>query len=146
MNKYSLSFIFVISFLWGCAASKITVDKAELAAAAHMNIADSLSAKSAFRKATNEYLLITKQYKTTSYYADAVYHAAVLFSNPLNPSASDSASLYWFKIYLTLPIPDQQKEKAVIYISMLERIKLLREELQKLREVDVQVNKRGTKK
>jgi|ERR1041385_368284 hypothetical protein len=146
MNKYCLFVILVTSYLTGCTGSKSIANKEETMAASHMNIADSLAAKSALRKATNEYLLVAKQYPSTKYYTEAVYKTAVLYSNPLNQAANDSASLYWFRVYLSLPNSTEQKEKATIYVTMLERLKLLREELRKLREVDVQVNKRGTKK
>ena len=146
MNKYCFFVILVTSYLTGCLGSKSIMNREEIMAASHMKSADSLASKSALRKATNEYLLIARQYSSTTYYAEAVYKAGVLYSNPLNQAANDSASLYWFRVYLSLPNSHEQKEKATIYVTLLERIKVLREELRKLREVDVQINKRGTKK
>ena len=164
MKKLASAFILISLMCVGCSATKETKDKnetkvskekpspteietrEELAAAHHIYTADSLTQKSAFRRATNEYLLITKQYKATKYYAEAAYQTALLYNNPLNPSASDSAALFWFRKSLTLPITEQEKEKANIYIPMLERVMQLREELEKLREVDIKVNKRGGKK
>ncbi len=164
MKTLAVAFILLSILFAGCSATKETKDKnenkelkektetaemvtkEELAAAHHIYTADSLTQKSAFRRATNEYLLITKQFKATKYYAEAVYQTALLYNNPLNPLASDSAALFWFRKSLTLPITEQEREKANIYIPMLERVMQLREELEKLREVDIKVNKRGGKK
>jgi hypothetical protein len=146
MKTYRIILVLIGSFLVGCAGTNNSgKNKQELEAANHINIADSLLIKSLLRKAANEYLFIAKQYSTTKYYPEAVRKTAILYCNPQNPVADDSTSLYWYHVYLTLPISDQEKENTNSCIMLLERIKSLREELQKLREVDVQMNKKEIK-
>ncbi len=146
MKTYRIIFVLIGLYLVGCAGTNNSEkNKQELEAARHLNIADSLLIKSLLRKATTEYLFVAKQYSTTKYYPESVRKTAILYSNPQNPVADDSTSLYWYHVYLILPISQQEKENANSCIMLLERIKSLREELQKLREVDVQMNKKEIK-
>jgi hypothetical protein len=146
MKTYRIILVSIAIYLVGCTgANNLGKNKQALAATYHINIADSLLMKSELQKATNEYLYITKQYSTTKYYLEAVRKTAILYSNPQNPIADDSTSLYWYHVYLTLPISNQEKENTNSCIVLLERIKLLREELRKLREVDMQMNKKEIK-
>jgi hypothetical protein len=146
MISHKVILVFLMFYLAGCTGSNYTEQSHEdLIASYHMIIADSLAAKSSLRKATTEYLLITKQYPDTKYYPDAVRKTANLFCDPQNPIADDSTSLYWYHVYLALPVSDQEKENTKVCISLLERIRSLREELQKLRDVDVQMNKKEIK-
>jgi len=146
MKTYRIILLVVASYLVGCTGTNNSgKNKQELDAAYHINIADSLFIKSLLRKATNEYLFITKQYSTTKYYPEAVRKTAILYSNPQNPAANDSASLHWYHVYLTLPISYKEKEITNSCIMLLEQIQSLREELQKLRDVDVQMNKKEIK-
>jgi len=159
MNKYSPLALVMIMCFAGCAADKATHYEVRMAAN-HMRMADSLLKKSAIRKAAHEYTIVAEEYPNTTYYPEAVYNSAVLYSSPLNKTPDDSASLHWFRVYLTLPISDKDKEKANTYISMLERIVQLRRELahramlsdslsaiiEKLRAIDVDIYKRGVKK
>jgi uncharacterized protein YcfL len=146
MTTYKFILALIVLYLAGCTGTNNSAkNKQELEATYHIYIADSLLIKSELHKATNEYLLIAKQYSTTKYYPKAVLKTAVLYSNPQNPVANDSTSLYWYHVYLTLPISEQEKESTNSCIMLLERIKSLREELRKLREVDVQMNKKEIK-
>jgi hypothetical protein len=146
MKTYRIILVLIALYLVGCAGENNSgKNKQELEAAYHIKIADSLLIKSLLRKATNEYLFIAKQYSTTKYYPEAVRKTAILYCNPQNTVADDSTSLYWYHVYLTLPISDQEKENANSCIMLLERITSLREELQKMREVDVQMNKKEIK-
>jgi hypothetical protein len=136
----------IVLYLGGCTGTNNSgKNKQELDANHHIYIADSLLIKSELQKATNEYLIIAKQYSTTKYYPKSIRKTAILYSDPQNPIADDSTSLYWYHVYLTLPISDQEKESTNSCIMLLERIKSLREELRKLREVDVQMNKKEIK-
>jgi hypothetical protein len=146
MQIYRLIPLSIAVYLVGCAgATTSETYKHELEAAYHINIADSLLVKSILRKATNEYLLIAKQYATTKYYPEAVRKIAMLYCNPRNSLANDSISLYWYHRYLMLQISNEEKENANLCIMLLERNKLLHDELQKLKEVDVQMNKKEIK-
>ena len=146
MTIKKIPFIFLIILLPACSGTKYTEQSHEdTIASYHMIIADSLAAKSSLRKATNEYLLITKQYANTIYYPEAVRKSAAMFCDPENPIADDSVSLYWYRHYLTLPVAEKEKQQAEVCINLLERIKTMRDELQKLREVDVQMNKKEIK-
>ncbi len=146
MKTYRIILALIALYLVGCTGTNNSgKNKQELEAADHINIADSLLITSLLQKATNEYLFIAKQYSTTKYYPEAVRKTAILYSNPQNPVADDSTSLYWYHVYLTLPISDQEIEITNSCIMLLERIKSLREELRKLREVDVQMNKKEIK-
>jgi hypothetical protein len=146
MKTYRIILALIVLYLVGCTGTNNSgKKKQDLEATRHIYIADSLYIKSLLHKATNEYLLIAKQYSTTKYYPEVVRKTAILYSNPQNPIADDSTSLYWYHIYLTLPISNQEKENTNSCIMLLERIKSLREELRKLREVDVQMNKKEIK-
>lgn len=146
MKTHRIILVLITLYLVGCTGTNNSgKNKQELDAAYHINIAESLLIKSLLHKATDEYLFIAKQYSTTKYYPEAVRKTAILYSNPQNPAADDSTSLYWYHVYLALPISDQEKEYTNSSIMLLERIKSLREELRKLREVDVQMNKKEIK-
>ena len=146
MKTYRFILALIALYLVGCTGMFNSGKyKQEQEAAYHINIADSLLISSSLQKATNEYIFITKKYSTTKYYPEAVRKTAILYSNPQNPIADDSTSLYWYHAYLTLPISNQEKENINSCIVLLERIKLLREELRKLREVDMQMNKKEIK-
>ncbi|MEO8167338.1 MAG: hypothetical protein ABI623_03765 [bacterium] len=95
----------------------------------HMVVADSLEAASSLREAALEYKLVAELYPSTSHYPNAVRNTALLYSNPTNPAADDSLSLQWFQTYLTLSIPREEKVKAEIYVTMLQRINDLRREI-----------------
>lgn len=113
----------------GCAGSKVGDEDSERRAAYHMHLADSLEALNALQQAALEYRLVAELYPTTSHYPNAVRNTALLFSNPANPAMDDSVSLHWFKAYLDLPIQREERVKAEIYVTMLNRIMTLRTEL-----------------
>lgn len=122
------------SGLWviglGACGTSTPVDlSSEARAEYHMLVADSLEAASALREAALEYKLVAELYPTTSHYPNAVRNTALLYSNPANPAGDDSLSLQWFQTYLTLPIPREEKVKAEMYVTMLQRINNLRSEI-----------------
>lgn len=115
--------------LTGCRSTSPVVVSSEDLAEYHMRVADSLEAASALREAALEYKLVAELYPTTSHYPNAVRNTALLYSNPANPAGDDSLSLQWFQNYLTLSIPREEKVKAEIYVTMLQRINDLRREI-----------------
>ncbi len=132
MNQWKIPVVLgalLISGLHGCkTTSPVSVSSEDLAEY-HMRVADSLEAASALREAALEYKLVAELYPTTSHYPNAVRNTALLYSNPTNPAGDDSLSLEWFQTYLTLTIPREERVKAEIYVTMLERINDLRREM-----------------
>ncbi len=115
--------------LASCGPSSNADRDAEAGAEYHMRLADSLEAASALREAALEYRLVAELYPKSSHYPNAVRNTALLYSNPSNPAVDDSISLQWFRTYLTLSIGREERVKAEIYVTMLQRITLLRREL-----------------
>jgi hypothetical protein len=115
--------------LVSCQPSSTIENSAELRAEYHMQLADSLEAAFMLKEAALEYKLVAELYPNTSYYPAAVRNTALLYSNPANPAVDDSLSLHWFQTYLTLPISRDERVKAEIYVTMLQRINGLRKEL-----------------
>jgi TolA-binding protein len=171
---------FCTILVMGCSASKEFIAD-EPAAVLQMKIADSLEAATAIHEAAAAYSNVAKQYPTSSFYKKAVRKAAYLYSSPLIPVAEDSTSLQWFQVYASLPISNEEKANADLYISFLKRIITLqkgienlaaslkkqnyelssrsnqvreleaqlektKQELNKLKDIDVKVYQRGTKK
>lgn len=132
MNPWKV--IFAIGSVWviglsACRTTSPVIVSSEDRAEYHMRVADSLEAASALREAALEYKLVAELYPTTSHYPNAVRNTALLYSNPANPAVDDSLSLQWFQTYLALPIPREEKVKAEIYVTMLQRINELRREM-----------------
>lgn len=171
---------FITVLVMGCSALKEYIAD-EPAAVHRMKIADSLEAASAIHEAAEAYSNVAKQYPTSSFYKKAVRKAAYLYCSPLNPVVEDSASLQWFQVYTSLPISNEEKTNADLYIFLLKRIITLqkgienlaasfkkqnyelssrsnqvrelevqlektKQELNKLKDIDVKVYQRGTKK
>ncbi len=98
----------------------------ESEAARIMILADSLERASFLREAALEYTIAAEQYPEAPGYPTAVRRAALLYLNPSNPSRSDSASLHWLEVYVTIPVSREEKENARALIGQLQRIVTLR--------------------
>jgi hypothetical protein len=93
--------------------------------------ADSLEQEMAIRSAAEMYGMIADQYPQTSVYPQAVRKAALLTATELNPARNDSLALRWFAAYLALPLPRSEKEVAKVCYSLLQRFRVLQEEMSK---------------
>ncbi len=186
-NAVALSLLLLLT-LASCGPSSNIEREAETRAEYHMHQADSLAHANLLREAALEYTLVAKLYPKTGHYPLAVRNAALLYSNPLNPSVDDSIALNLFQTYAALPISQEEKIKADVYVVMLKRITTMerginrripttdslqtiirrqgnelnsrgkriqdletelnqtRTELQRLREVDVRINRRKNTK
>jgi hypothetical protein len=119
----------ILAFCAFRCAGTFSESDTETRAGYHMRLADSLQTELALRAATMEYTTVAQLYPQSGYYADAVRNAALLYSNPLNPLMNDSLSLYWFERYLSLRPPREERAKAEVYVTMLNRIMQLRAEI-----------------
>lgn len=97
-----------------------------------MEMADSLETVSRLAEAVSEYLIVAEYYPESVHHAEAVRKAALLLSNPDNPSSDDSAAIVWFGRYTQLPVTAQDKEYARGYVLLLERIRVLDAEITKV--------------
>ena len=113
----------------GCGPGASLRNDSETRAEYHMQLGDSLEIVNALREAALEYRLVAELYPTTTSYAEAVRKSAFLYSNPMNPARDDSVSLYWFRKYVSLPISREERTTAEIYVTMLERLTILRNEI-----------------
>jgi hypothetical protein len=129
MTKFLL--VLVLAFtLAGCFSSGSTRSP-EAAAVALFNRADSLEAQMAIRSAAEVYGMIADQYPQSSVYPQAVRKAALLTATELNPARNDSLALRWFAAYLALPTKREEREVAQVCYSLLQRMRVLQEEMMK---------------
>jgi len=94
----------------------------DVAAELRMRVADSLATVSLFQEAVGEYAQVAQEFPNSPFYKTAVLKAAYLSSHPRNSTASDSASLTWFGLYLALPISGDEKNRIEMEISLLNRL------------------------
>ncbi len=97
-----------------------------------MDHAAGLVDSSAYHQAAQEYAMVAERYPSTSYYKLAVWKAAFLNIYPANPEINYSSALYWFQVYLGLPLSPEEKETATVYVAMIEHINNLQAELSAL--------------
>jgi hypothetical protein len=118
----------VVFLLDGCSTSGVVSD-VEIQAQRHMAIADTLERASELKEATLEYQIVAEKFPSTSVHAAAVRKAALLFSSPANPAANDSTSLHWLNTYLALTRSPEEKQMIQMYLTMVGRVKELRDSL-----------------
>lgn len=125
--------IIIIScfFLAGC-LSQFRGFKLESQARSHMEQAAMLEDSSSYHQAAKEYAIVAERYPSTTYYKDAVWKAAVLNIHPANSKIDYKAAFFWLNVYLGLPLTPKEKENAILYVAMLERINGLQTELSSL--------------
>jgi hypothetical protein len=97
--------------------------------ARHMVMADSLERQMAIREALEHYGIVAEVYPRSSAYPTAVRKAALLSISDLNPAPSDSLALRWFSAYLSLPLKKPERETVRTFVTLLKRVKVLREDL-----------------
>jgi hypothetical protein len=99
------------------------------AVAYRMYLADSLEQVMAIRQAADQYAIIAREHPRSSAYPRAVRKAAMLYASEYNTARSDSLSLYWFTAYLALPLKKSERDEVQTYVTLLQRIKTIRDEL-----------------
>jgi len=119
--------VVVMLFLAGCSGPPIDRD-AESRALRHMLLADTLQRASSLPEAMLEYDLVTELYPKTSYYPLAVRKTALLYANPGNPVANDSAALYWLGVYRQLSIPPDERQTIDLFQTLITKLMSLKRE------------------
>jgi len=187
MNAAAVGVIICSLALASC-APPLGESDAEIRARRHMKLAETFEAADELREAAFEYTIVGELYPGTNVHPAAVRKAAILYADPSTPVHSDSAALFWFGVYSTLPISSAEKETAQTCMLLLQRVHALRleadnyaavndtlrstvagnigemssrakriqeleaelkqanDELQKLREVDVEIGKKKVRK
>ncbi|MBW2598437.1 MAG: SPOR domain-containing protein [Deltaproteobacteria bacterium] len=97
-----------------------------------MERAAALENSSAYHQAAREYAVVAGRYPSTSYYKSSVWKAALLNIHPANSKIDTSAARFWLNVYLGLPLTDEEKENATLYVSMIERINGLQAQVSSL--------------
>jgi hypothetical protein len=164
MLKYLLIAVTILLVMTGCGGSRYLSNTEDVAAEAHMRLADSLANAVSLHEAALEYELVAEDYPTSRFYRTAVRNAAYLHCDPSNPEFDENASLYWFQIYHDQEISKQEKTDVEMCIGLLNRIASLRtkmtrkttdleqqvkyanDELRKLKDVDIKIHERRAKK
>jgi hypothetical protein len=81
------------------------------------------------RRATDVYTSIAETYPRSDAGAGAAYRAALLLVNPRNPVRDDALALVWFRTALGRPIPPDDRGYAEIFVSQLNHLAELRQEV-----------------
>ena len=110
-----------------CSSTTKVVRREDSEAAREMRIADSLEAASAIHEAAVRYSSIAERFPGSRFYQTAVREAALLYN-----AIDDSASLHWLQVYANQPISKEEKETAIVQISLLRRIGTLQQEIDSL--------------
>jgi cell division septation protein DedD len=97
-----------------------------------MERAAALEDSSAYHQAAQEYAIVAGRYSSTGYYKGAVRKAALLNIHPANSEYDTREARFWLNVYLGLPLTPEEKENAILYISMIERINGLQSQLSSL--------------
>jgi len=85
-----------------------------------------------YAEAAKEYGMIAENYPDSFYHRKAVRKAAMLHIHPDNPRFDLDVSLRWFKALAELPISPTEMERVRFYIALLEQIRSLQHDVQKL--------------
>jgi hypothetical protein len=122
MNLRAAIFLMFVAGLvgGGCSLFNPPHDE-EYIAAAHMETAAAHEEAGDLSYATHEYDMVAMLYPNYSLYPQAVINAARLYLNPKNPAASDSSAWTLLTLYLTLHVPEADREGARTQLTLLER-------------------------
>jgi len=121
--------VIIVCFLFAGCSPQFHGFKLESQARSHMERAAELEDSSLYHQAAQEYAIVAERYPSTGYHKRAVWKAALLNIHPANSKIDFSAALFWFKVYLGLPLSSKEKEDAVLYVAMLEHVNGLQAEL-----------------
>ena len=127
MAKASIVASLLLCGLTGCVPRGVDQkdQQSGSSAARHFNLAEKLERDSSYREATFEYTMVAERFPASEHYPSSVRKAALLYANPLNPSANDSAASFWFAQYLSLPLPSHEREVAGHYVKLLDLLKFV---------------------
>ena len=171
--KHIALYLAVASLLSGCFLFN-RADDATYVPSSPFYVAESLAVAHQYHQAADAFSSFAEKHSESNDFAFAARNAAYLYAHPLNTAHDDSASLYWFQRYLTLPLAETERQQATMYVGLLQRIvamkaelvkrsvesssrsnrtreletllKQANDELKKLRDVDVNIHRRGVKK
>lgn len=130
MTKFSCTIItLVLCFLVAGCSTPLLYFKSELKAWDHIARATELEKSEDYSQAAQEYALVAERYPSTSYYQTAVRKAALLNIHPSNSKMDFNAADKWLQVYLTLPVPPEEKESIRSNIALLKHISLLETKL-----------------
>lgn len=122
-------FAIILCTMAAACSSTDTLNDIETQARSRMAVADTLEQAKAWKEATREYTFIARQFPSSSVYQTAVWKAALLYSTPENPIASDSASAHWFRVYQSFSPSTEEKALIQMYLGAIERTRRLRDSL-----------------
>jgi len=125
--KWALFVLSAAAMAAGCAG--VDGSRSDDAVAYHMRMADSLEQEMALRGAAEHYAAVAEGYPQSGAYPVAVRKAAILYSSEFNEARNDSLALHWFTAYLGLPLKKAERENVQTFVSLLQRTRTLREEL-----------------
>jgi hypothetical protein len=131
MNSLRIISAALLVFYAGC-SSLPTRSDADLRARRYYDIADSLEGANSLREATEGFTLVAERYGESQSFQAAAYRAALLYCNPLNPLANDSSALHWLTQCSGMPLPEYQIRTVRVALSLVERIRALREQVARL--------------
>lgn len=114
--------VVILCFLVAGCFSQFRNSRSELQARNHMDRAAALEDSSEYHQAAKEYSIVAERYPSTHYYKTAVWKAALLNIHPSSPEIDFNAALYWLQVYLGLPLSSEEKDRAELYVAMLEHI------------------------
>jgi hypothetical protein len=104
-------------------------NRIEDAAAYHLRLADSLEHRKEYREAIRHYESVTGQYARSASYPAAVRRLALVYAGEFNNAHADSVALYWFGVYVRMPLKKFEQENVHAFVSLLRRSQVLRDDL-----------------
>ncbi len=159
-----LIIILIVSFLFNGCLPLFLYNDAENTARKHMKQAIAHENNSQFNAAVKEYAIVTKKYPQTSYYKKAIYRSA--FANIDSQTPNYDAALALIQTSLSLSLTHREKRAIERYETLLthiigqikdsndqkneleeykEQIKGLKEKLQRMKVIDVQMHENKRK-
>ncbi|HTK81831.1 MAG TPA: hypothetical protein VL633_06025 [Bacteroidota bacterium] len=163
MNKQLIAICTTMLVLTGCGGSTY-ISNNDPDAKSAIQRADSLARVSTPQSAAAAYADFAEQYPHSCYYKAAVRNAAFFHCDPLNTELDEPAALHWFQVYRDLGISGNERQEVDACIGLLKRnialrskmskkaadleqqVKYANEEIRKLKDVDVKIHERKTKK
>ncbi len=112
----------VLCFLVAGCSTPLLYFKSELKAWDHIARAAELEKSENYSQAAKEYTFVAELYPSTSYYQTAVRKAALLNIHPSNSEMDFNAAHKWLQVYLSLPVPPEEKESVRSNIALLKHV------------------------
>ena len=121
--------IIVLSFFMTACFAQLRGSKSDSEARDFMVRGAAYENAKAYPQALKEYTKVVNRYPSTRYYKRAVWKVATLNIHPHNTENNDTAARDWLQVYLKLHLSSEEKEAAVVCLSLLNRIQTLKAEL-----------------